>query len=406
VEVLKQAGRTLSPGRARHRALNVLVGTQVALALILLIGAGLLIRSFIRLQQVHPGFEANRVLAVTLERSDIPKNRVLGQRISFYQQLVERISALPGVEYAGVINLHPITPDNSSDRFDIKGQTFPTNRKPRAEYRQISPDYFQCMQIPLIRGRWFTTEDYGQGTHVMIVNQELVRRYFPDTDPIGQILYFHGQEKRIVGVVGDVKQTSLSRSRMRSFMYEPITQACNLEMSLMVRSSGDLLGLIRPIQQQIWDIDSTQPILWADTMDHLIANSLSVERFCVVLLVVMAAVALLMAVVGLYSVMAHTVYERTSEIGIRMAIGAQRGDILKLICKNGLILTIIGLFIGLTGAFILTRCMSSMLYQISITDPVIFIIVPLILIAIAMLACYLPARRAAKVDPMEALRYE
>ncbi len=406
IEILKQSGRSLSQGHSHHRALNVLVSAQVAIALILLTGAGLLIRSFYRLQHVNPGFVADQVLAVTLERPDNEKNRNLSERVAFYEKVVDRISALPGVEYASAISKHPITSNTNDNNFGIKGRSFSIENTPNAEYRQITPDYFKCMKIPLIRGRIFTSEDRGTGSHVIIVDQELVRRHFQDTDPIGQVLHFNGQDKEIIGVVGNVKQTSLNSSRVRAFMYEPITQNCQRGMSLMIRTAGNPATLIRAINEQIWDIDPSQPILYAETMEMIIAKSMSVERFCTILLVIMAGVALLLAVVGLYSVMTFAVHERVNEIGIRMALGAQEGDILKLVTKHGLILTLIGLAVGMVGAFVLMRCLSGMLFQISATDPLTFVMVPVLFIAVTLLACYVPARRAAKIDPMEALRYE
>jgi putative ABC transport system permease protein len=406
IETLKLGGRSLSQGHSRHRALNALVGIQVALALILLTGAGLLIRSFFRLQHVHPGFTADRVLAIDLERPDTEKNRSLSNRVAFYEEVVERISALPGAEYASAISRRPITESTNDRNFEIKGQTFPVERTPNAEYRRITPDYFKCMKIPLVKGRMFTSADRGIGLHVIIVSQEVVRRYFQDTDPIGQILRLNGQDKEIVGIVGDVKQKSLSSSRMRAFMYEPITQNCPHGMSLMIRTAGNPTSLIKAIHQQVWDIDTSQPILRTASMRSIVAESMSVERFCMILLAVMAGVALLMAVVGLYSMMAYAVNERINEIGVRMALGARAGDILMLIAKRGLVLTFVGLAVGMVCSFGLMRCLSGMLYRVSATDPATFVIVPLILLAVALLACYVPARRAAKTDPMEALRYE
>jgi putative ABC transport system permease protein len=406
IETLKLGGRSLSQGHSRHRALNVMVGMQVALALILLTGAGLLIRSFDRLQHVHPGFIADRVLAVTLERPDSEKNRNLSERVNFYEQLVDHVSALPSVECASAISRRPITSSTNDRNFQIKGKSFPIERTPNAEYRRITPDYFRCMKIPLIKGRMFTSTDRGTGQHVIIVSRELVHRYFQDTDPIGQILRFNGRDKEIIGVVGDIKQRSLSSSRMRAFMYEPITQDCTRGMSIMIRTTSDPETLINSIRQQVCDIDPSQPILSAAPMKSIVADSMSVERFCMVLLIVMAGVALLMAVVGLYSMMTYAVNERINEVGIRMTLGAQAGDILKLITKRGLILTFIGLAVGMVGAFILMRCLSGMLYQISATDPVTFVVVPLILLVVAILACIIPARRASRVDPMKVLRYE
>jgi putative ABC transport system permease protein len=406
IETLKLGGRSLSQGHSRHHALNALVCMQVALALILLAGAGLLIRSFFRLQHVHPGFMADHVLAVGLERPDTEKNRSLSNRVAFYEEVIERISALPGVECASAVSRRPITSSTNDSNFNIKGRSFPIERTPNAEYRRITPDYLKCMKIPLIKGRVFSSTDRGTGQHVIIVSQELVRRYFQDTDPIGQILQFNGQDKEIVGIVGDVKQKSLSSSRTRAFMYEPITQDCPHGMSLMIRTTGNPTSLIKAIRQQVWDIDPSQPILRTASMKNIVAESMSVERFCMILLAVMAGVALLMAVVGLYSMMAYAVNERINEIGIRMALGAQVIDILKLITKRGLILTFIGLTVGMVGAFGLMRCLSGMLFKISATDPVTFVIVPLILFTVAMLACIIPARRASRVDPMKVLRNE
>jgi putative ABC transport system permease protein len=406
IEVLKQGGRSLSQGRSHHRALNTLVVTQVALALVLLTGAGLLIKSFSHLQQVNPGFVADKVLAVTLERPDNEKNRNLSERVAFYERVLDRISALPTVEFASAISRHPITSSTNDFDFDIKGRTFPVGQKPNAEYRQITPDYFKCMKIPLIKGRVFTRNDRGNESHVIIVSQELVRRYFQDTNPIGQVLRFNNDDKEIIGVVGNVIQTSLNSNRVRAFMYEPITQDCQRGMSLMIRTTGNPATLVRAVYQQIWKIDPSQPILRAATMVSIIANSMSVERFCTILLVVMGGIALLMAVVGLYSVMAFAVHERINEIGIRMALGARSVDILRLVTKHGLILTLFGLAAGLVGAFVLMRCLSGMLFQTNATDPLTYVIVALLLLSVSLLACYIPARRASRVDPMKVLRYE
>jgi len=405
-ETLKVGGRSLSQGRSRHRALNTLVGAQVALALILLTGAGLLIRSFFRLQQVHPGFRADGVLTVTLERPDTEQNRSLNERVAFYEEVVESIRALPGVEYAGAVSLRPMTSNTNDHDFGIKGRSFPPGQYPNAEYRQITIDYFKSMKIPLVQGRTFTRNDRGTGLHAIVVSRELVRRYFPEIDPIGQVLQINNQDKEIVGVVGDVKQTGLGSRRMRPFMYEPITQNCPRGMSLMIRTAGRPMALAQAVRQRLWDIDPDQPILRTVSMRGIVAESASVERFCTILLVFMGGVALLMAVAGLHAVMTFGVNERVSEIGVRMALGAQPADILRLVTRRGLILTLIGLGIGLVGALALMRFLSGMLYQIRATDPVTFVAVPSILLVVSLLACYLPARRAAKTDPTEALRYE
>ncbi len=405
-ETLKQSGRSLSQGHSRHRALNALICTQVALALILLTGAGLLIRSFLRLQQVYPGFSTDGILVVTLERPDTEENRSLQERAAFYENAVERIHALPGVECTAAVCIAPITFGTNGRDFGIKGRSFSEGRSPNAEFRGVTPDYFKCMKIPLIKGRTFTPEDRGSGRDVIVVSRELVRQYFPDIDPVGQILRFNNQDKEIIGVVGDIKQFGLSSRHWRAFMYEPFNQYCPRGMSLMIHTTGQPLSLVQAVRQQIWDIDPDQPVERVDTMQGIVTKSMSVERFCMILLVFMAGVALLMAVAGLYAVMAYMISERTQEIGICMALGATATDILKSVAKQGLIVTLTGLGIGMVGALILMRFLSGMLYQISATDPLTLVVVPLILLIVSLLACYIPARRAAKTDPMEVLRYE
>ncbi|MFC1762084.1 ABC transporter permease [Planctomycetota bacterium] len=405
-ETLKQGGRSQSQGPARHRTLNLLVVAQVSLALILLSGAGLLIRSFYKLQNASPGFEADHILTVTLERPNTQANRKSLQCLTFYHQLLQQVQALPGVERASLIDLHPIRPHNTNNGFGIKGRDFPPARGPSAEFRRISPDYFQCMHIPVLQGRTFHPEGGDQDNLKVVISQKLKQLYFKDSDPLGQYLVIDGKDMEIIGVVGDVKLRDIRSNGFRPFLYQPTTYYCPRHMSLMVRTTGPPALLAEAVRREVWNLDPTQPILSTATMPSIVADSMSIERFCTILLVVMACVALLMAVVGLYSVMAFAVNERINEIGIRMALGAQSNDILKLIAKRGLMLTSIGLVIGLIGSIALMRCLSGMLYQMNATDPVTLTLVPMLLLAVAALACYLPARKAAKTDPMKVLRYE
>jgi len=399
---LKETGQSVSRGRSRHRTLGTLVVAQIALAMILLTGAGLLIKSFIKLQRSDPGFNDNRLLALHVVRPDNAENRDQRSRFDYYNRVIEKLTAMSGVEAAGAIDMHPMSSSNSNSTFRIVGKEI----SPSAEQRIVSCDYFHCLDIPLMQGRTFTPKDFDQSQKVVIVNRELVRRYLPDRDPIGQVINFWGRERTIVGVVGDVKIRTLRTDDYPPFVYMPLAQECGHQMTFFIRTTGEPIQWAGAARKVLWDIDPSQPILYVETMDQLVLNSISVERFCAILLTVMAGVALVMALVGLYGVMAFAVTERRNEIGIRMALGAQDADILRLVIKKAFLLTIIGLVIGLICTLAVCRLMTSMLYNISVYDPATFVLIPVLLFAVAMLACYFPARKAAQLDPLETLRYE
>jgi len=399
---LKETGQRVSHGRTRHRTLGMLVVAQIALAMILLTGAGLLVKSFVKLQTSNPGFNAERLLALYVVRPDTKENRDLNYRVEFSKRVIEGLAALQGVETAGAIDMHPMATGNSNSTFRIIGKDV----SPSAENRIVSCDYFRCLGIPLMQGRAFTPQDNNQSQSVVVVNQELVRRYLSDRDPIGQVINFWGRERTIVGVVGDVKIRTLRTDDYPAFVYMPLAQECGHHMTFFLHTTGDPIQWASAARKVLWDIDPSQPILYVDTMNQLVLNSISVERFCTILLTVMAGVALIMALVGLYGVMAFAVTERRNEIGIRMALGADNKNILGLIIKKAFILTIIGLFIGLTGALAICRLMTSLLYSVSVYDPATFVLVPVLLLGVAMLACYIPARKAAHLNPIETLRYE
>lgn len=399
---LKETGQRVSHGRTRHRTLGMLVVAQIALAMILLTGAGLLVKSFIKLQTSNPGFNAERLLALYVVRPDTKENQDLNHRVEFSKRVIEGLAALQGVEAAGAIDMHPMTSGNSNSTFRIVGKEV----TPSAEQRIVSCDYFRCLGIPLMQGRTFTPQDNNQSQSVVIVSRELVRRYLSDRDPIGQVINFWGRERTIVGVVGDVKIRTLRTDDYPPFVYMPLAQECGRHMTFFIRMTGDPIQWANAARRVIWEVDSSQPILYVETMDQLVLNSISVERFCAILLTVMAGVALIMALVGLYGVMAFAVTERRNEIGIRMALGADDKNILGLIIKKAFMLTIIGLLIGLMGALAICRLMTSLLYSVSVYDPATFVLVPVLLLGVAMLACYFPARKAARLNPIETLRYE
>jgi putative ABC transport system permease protein len=406
--VLKEGTGGNSPGQNWLRGL--LVVAEIGSAMVLLIGAGLMIKSFLHLQQLEPGLNPENVLTLRFSLPEAKYNST--QTVAnFHQQILERVSALPGVESAGAINLLPIQDTGFNGGVSLEGQDpFPPGQEPLAEFRSTSPDYFKTFKIPLIAGRFFSSQDQENTEPVTIINQALAKKLLPNEDPIGKRIK-SGVSKlaTIVGVVGDVKQSGLLRQPMPEIYY-PFTQAQTLtltrNMSLVVRSSSDPDSLVSAIRSEVRAIDPAQPIFNVKKMEEVISGSISYHRLNMILLGGFAAIAMLLAMLGIYSVMSYTVIQNTREIGIRMALGAQRMDVLRLILGHGFILAIIGIGIGLAGAFGLMRLMESLLFGVTATDPLTFILVSLLLLVVSLLACYIPARRAMRVDPMVALRYE
>jgi putative ABC transport system permease protein len=405
-EILSQCGYFRSEGPSRQRTLGALVISQIALALILLSGSGLLIRSFARLQAVDLGFVPRGLLAFEMERPDIPASRESSRRARFYEQAVKQLAELPGVESVCAVSLHPMSPRNFRTTFEIADATLAGKQSTNGEYRTVTSDYFRCMKIPLLKGRYFPPSDRTTGENVAIVNQEFVRKSLLEEDPIGKSVTIHGAAREIIGVVGDVKVFSPVAQDIEPIVYEPIRQNCPHGMTILLRTAQEPMLLVGAARRAIWEIDSGQPILRVQTMNQIVADTISIERFCMLLFLVMGCAALLMAMTGIYAIVAYAVSERRREIGIRMALGADERDMLSLAMRRAVGLSIAGLAVGFIGAFLLTRCMSGLLFQISPTDPVTFLLVPIVLLATALLASYIPARRATKIDPMVALRYE
>jgi len=399
VNTLKETGRHASHTRSRQRALGTLIIAQISLALILLTGSGLLIKSFIKIQHSHPGFNAEDLLTLHVVR---PNTSSQQDCATFFQETLEKLKILPGVRAVAAVDIAPMSPINWNLEVNVVG-------KPEwwtAEIRRVSKDYFNCLDIPLVQGRVFGPQDELLDQSVAIVNQEFVRQRMPDRDPLGQEIVFWGPKYTIVGVVGNVKLGTLRSEDYTPFVYVPMAAHARHEMTLFVRTTGNPIQWAGSARRTIWEVDPSQPILSVNTMEQCVRDSVSVERFCMILLSVMAGVALFMALIGLYGVMTFTVNERRNEIGIRIALGGEKSDVLLMITKKTLILVVIGLVIGLAGALVVSRCMDSMLFRVKSWDLTTFLLVPILLFVVSMLACYIPARRAAKIDPMEALRYE
>ncbi|HEY2459642.1 MAG TPA: ABC transporter permease [Candidatus Acidoferrum sp.] len=414
--ILKEGGRTAGASGG-HKIRNILVVSEVALALVPLVGAGLLIRSFRQLLDVNPGFRAERILAMEVDKSQLPQAELnkltpeqgtaLARKESLqFEEIAARIKGLPGVAAVGSVNVLPLgSKISSASRFLLEGQPVPpSGARPIAEIRQISLDYFGAMGIPLRAGRPLEDRDYGQPT--IVINEHMAHTFWPDKSPVGQNINLCTLDPKpclfnIVGVIGDVHQYGLEAA--------PTFDAYltgGWVRYFVIRTSSDPAKLASAAIAEIHKSDASLPVTHVMTLDNLLSDSVSPRRFSMSLLGIFAALALLLAAVGIYGVMSYIVNLRTNEIGIRMALGAQPADVWKLIVGRGARLALVGVAIGLAGALALTRLIASLLYGVKATDPVTFATVAILLVGVALAACYLPARRAMRVDPMVALRHE
>src|SRR5215469_1381148 len=411
---LSDASRGTTGGTHRHRVRNVLVVTEVALAIVLLIGAGLLMRSFSRLQDVQPGFEPSHLLVADLPLS--PKAYAQpAQRMEFFDSLVERARSLPGVQSAGGALVLPVTGSGSAIHFNIQG------RPPKTPhdyiligYRPVTAGYLETLHVPLLQGRLITDSDTEHSPYVAVVNESMAKEYFPGQSALGKRIQVGAVPDNqipwmeIVGIVGDMKQSLATEAQ--SEMYLPYRQADSLipifSMSLVMRTAREPLTEVSALRSAVRGLSSSQPLVKIRTMEDNIATSVSDSHFRTLLLGIFAGSALLLALIGLYGLIAYSVAQRSSEIGVRMALGAQPNDILKMVVGQGLKLVLIGVAAGLAGAFALSRLLTQFLYGVAPSDPATFIGVALILTAVAAVACWIPAQRATRVDPIIALRYE
>ena len=423
-ETLKETGRGNS---GRHWLRSSLVVVEVATTLVLLIGAGLMIRSFYRLQKVNPGFSYDHVTSFTLALPE-KKYQTPDQQIQFYNQLLDNLRGQPGVEAVGAASGLPLGNNGSQSSFIIDGRPIPPREQtPLMELCIVTPDYFRAMNIPLQRGRFFDARDDRSwiagkdlsklqpiekevaAMNSVIIDEEFARRYWPNEDPVGQRIRMGGEKGNpltVLGVVGRVKMEGLGQDSKRVQGYFPFAQLPDSAMTVIIKATGDPNQLIAGVRGQVKGIDPDQPIYNVRTMNEIRAESVAPERLNLALLSIFAGIALVLAIVGIYGVMSYSVTQRTHEIGIRMAIGAQPRDVFKMIIGQGMLLALIGVAIGLVGAFALTRLMATMLFGIEPTDPATFVSIAILLTAVALVACYIPGRRATRVNPLESLRYE
>src|SRR5215813_4408790 len=408
-ETLKQGSGRTGGSPIKQHPRKALVISEVALSLVLLIGAGLMIRSFWKLQNVNPGFDSSNALTMSLVLTPIRYSEP-HQRLAFVEQAMEQIRAVPGVVSVGTTTKVPLTGGGSTQPFSVEGRpTAAISEQPMAQTRYISSDYFRAIGIPLRQGRFFSDYDRDKSVPVLIISEAMARRFWPGESPIGKRLTpsFHSEQgaREIVGVVGDVKTSGLDVDAA-AMMYLPFKQAALPFMSFVVRTSSTPESLVQPVSKAIYSIDKEQALTDVQTMEQVLRKSLSDRRFNMTLLLTFAGVALMLAAVGVYGVMNYTVTLRRRELGIRMALGAETTDVLRLVLGQGLMLTLMGVGAGLISAYALTRLMASLLYGVTATDYLTFVSVSAVLIAVGLVASYVPARRATKVNPTIALRAE
>jgi putative ABC transport system permease protein len=411
-DALKESGRTTA-GLRRNRLRSALVVSEVALSLVLLVGAGLMIRSFAKLSQVDPGVKSAEVMTmgVAVLTKQYPEDWQVAQ---IYSQILERAASAPGVASVGAISDLPLTGSNISDSFTIEGRPpIAKEAEPSTEYHIVTPRYFESMGIPLLSGRDVANTDTRQSPNVVVINDVFARRHFAGENPLGHRLKLQGQERDpllIVGVVGNARQLGLDQQPAAEvyvpFLQDPLFPPYQRAMTIVARAKSDPGAIAAPLRAAVTSVDKSLPIYAFKPMTEYLHDSLSRRRFNLTLLSVFGGVALLLAALGIYGVISYGVTQRTHEMGIRMALGAKPRDVLRLVVRQAMVLGLGGVGVGLLASLALTRLMKSLLFNVGVTDPLTFAAIALLMTLIALLACLVPARRATKVDPLVALRYE
>jgi putative ABC transport system permease protein len=415
-EALKEGARGAGVSLSQAWLRRVLVIAEIALSLVLLVGAGLLIGSVRRLAQINPGFETNNLLTADINYPRRPaaayqqsgEGQERQERSDFLRAIEQKVATLPGVQSVGVINDLPVTGDlDTAGKFKIEGDPDVNwANAPQAEWKSVTPNYFNAIGIPLLKGRSFSERDTPQSPATILINETLARRFFPGEDPIGKRLMVANGPHEIVGVVGDSRQRALNLPANPEIYFPNTQHAFGQQISLVVRTNIDPVSLSDAVRRAAQSVNRDAPIIRVRTMQDVMAGAIAQARFNTILMALFAVVAMLLSAIGLYGVMAYSVTQRAHEIGIRVALGASRADVLRLVVGQGLRLVALGLGLGLMAAMALTRLMEKLLFEVSATDPATFTCVAALLILVALLACWIPARRAAKVDPIIALRFE
>lgn len=406
-ESLKENAHGAMGGTRHSRLRRLLIIAEVSLSLMLLVGAGLMVKSFLRLKQVNPGFNPDHVLTakISLPPSSYPDST---RRAAFFQQLLTQLETVPGVQSVGATTGLPLSGTSMNFRFSLEGQPPPSGEFSQAQYRAVSPGYFRTMGIPLLAGRDFTNRDGAEAPGVVVINETMARRLFPQGDALGKrlsITYGKPTPREVIGIVGDVKHLKLEEGP-KPEMYVPYTQNPWGFMTVVLRTTAPPDDLSSAVRSEVWRVDRNQPVDKVMALDQILYESVAQPRLYTLLLALFAVLAIILSATGIYGMTAYTVSQRTHEIGVRLALGARPNDVLKLVVRQGMFVVLIGVAVGFLISVTLTRILSSLLYGVSATDLATFVEVLALLIGVAFLACYLPARRATKVDPLIALRNE
>ena len=409
---LKEGGAKAGEGRQRRRARNILVVSEIALAQVLLVGAGLLIMSHVRLTRIKPGFNAEKVLTARIAPST-KKYPDPGSRATFYTTVLDHLRNLSGVKSVGLLMNLPLSGSSMNRGFRVEGRPEPkADENVSMDYQVVSPGIFSALEVPIIRGRGFTDADSENSERVIVINQTMARRYWPNEDPLGKRMAIGESSKAtswrtIVGIVGDVRHASLSEAPVPCAftVYRQDLESWP-RMAFVIKASTDASSLTSAVRKELISVDPAQPVYAVEPLEKLLNTSLAQRRFIMLLIGSLSFIALALAMVGVYGVVSFSVSERTHELGIRMALGAKARDVLAMVLVQGMRVALLGIAIGLLAAGALTRLLSSLLFEVSATDPGAFSIVAILLGVTAAFACYIPARRATRVDPLQALRYE
>jgi len=404
---LKEGGRGSGEGAKWNRVRGGFVVFQVALSLLLLVSAGLLIRSFDKLLRVNVGFRPEQLLSLEYR---LPRNKYGKPDVqwNFHRQVTEQVKEIPGVQSVSLVRGLPFSGNGGTVAIILPDRELPKKgAEPEVLFNTVMPNYFETIGIPLLKGRSFGNEDQANAPGALIINQTMADRFWPNQDPIGKQIKFaqDGTQGTVVGLVADAKHYYVDEQQ-RPQLYDAYSQDPGIFATLLVRTTVEPLSIAEQVRQAVWKVDPDQPMWKIRTVEFLVTRSVADRKFLMALMGIFAALALVLTIIGLYGVISYLVNQRTQEIGIRMALGAQMRDILQMVLKQGMLLVFIGIGVGLTASWLLTRLMTKLLYKTSATDPVTFSSIAVLLIVVALLACYIPARRATKVDPLDALRYE
>jgi putative ABC transport system permease protein len=404
-DALKEGGRTSSPSRGRTRVWSLLVAGELALASMLLAGAGLAMKSFVNLQQVDPGIRPDHVMTFRMRLPTDNLYKSDREQATFYRRVLDKVEQIPGIQSAGLSDVLPLGQQNDREYFTIENRPLPPGQELVADFRRISPRYLNTMGIALLRGRLLSDRDVRDAPPVILIDETLAHQYWPDENPIGRRMRLWGEFREVVGIVGQVHHYGLEK-QPEPTIYAPYEQMTDKAMALAVRTTMDTQAVVRAVKQAVWSVDRGQPVFQIRSMGDYLSLAGTAPRISTMLLMVFAGISMLLAALGIYGVVSYGMAQRTREFGLRMALGSTPGQIKALVIRSGLRTALIGLLAGMAGAAALASTLRALLYGVAPLDPVVMAGVAALLLTIALIANYIPARRATRIDPLEALHHE